>query len=155
MALSYRLHDIVVYDKYGQAVAIVEVKSRRDISDAVASELAARLWDTPTALPPSVQYVLLLTPSRGYLWQVSGNRVNWHDRISFPMEQIVARYGGLKTQPGLLHLSLAYLVNRWLSDLVLGRDEQDPDLRAALRRSGFVDAIAGGDVRLEQMTKAE
>lgn len=151
MALSYRVYDIVVYDKYGQPVAIVEVKGRRDISDAVASELAAQLWGTPVALPPSVRYLLLLTPSWGYLWQVSGGQVNWYDRVSFPMEEIVAHYGGLKTQPGLLHLSLAYLVNRWLSDLALGRDGREPDLRAVLQRTGFVDAIAGGDVRLERM----
>ena len=141
-----------MYDRHGQAVAIVEVKGRRDISDDVARELAARLWDSITTLPSSVRYLLLLTPSRGYLWQVSGKQVNWHDVVSFPMEEIVAQYGGLRTQSGLLHLSLAYLVNRWLSDLALGRDGQSPGLLALLQRTGFVDAIAGGDVRLEEAT---
>lgn len=150
MPLSYRLYDIVVHDRYGQVVAVVEVKGKHDISDENAIELAMQLWEGDTTLPPSVKYFLLLTPSRGYLWQVSGTFVNWHDPASFSMDQIVLRYGGLSTQRGLVHLSLAYLVRRWLSDLAMGRDGQPPELLALLKRTGFVDAIADGDVRLEE-----
>lgn len=150
MPWSTRLHDIVVYDKYGQPAAVVEVKVGHAISEEEARRVAVYLWEMGAAPPPSVRYFLLLTPSRGYLWRVRGRPENWEPPLSFSMEEIVRRYGGLRDQPGLAHLSLAYLADRWLSDLTLGRNGESLTLPTPLQESGFVDAVAGGEVHLEE-----
>ena len=148
MRTSTQLYDIVVYDKYGQPAAVVEVKGGRGIPEEVAREVAVHLWEMGAAPPPSVKYFLLLTPSRGYLWPVQGRPEGWKQPLSFSMEEIVRRYGGLKDQPGLTYPSLAYIADRWLSDLTLGRNGESPVVPTPLQESGFIGAIAGGYVHL-------
>lgn len=150
MGWSTRLQDIVICDKYGQPAAVVEVKVGQDVSEEVARQVAVYLWEMDASPPPSVRYFLVLTPSRGYLWRVRGRPELWGQPLSFSMEGIVQRYGGLKDQPGLTHLSLAHLADRWLSDLTLGRNDESLEVLTPLQESGFPDAIIGGDVYLEE-----
>ena len=149
MQWSSQMCDIVIFDRHGQPVALVEVKSRRDLSEAAAREVASYVLEMASGAPPSVRYFLVLTPTRGYLWHVHKEPPRLRAPVSFPMEEVVQRYGGLRQTPGLVHASLAYLVDRWLSDLALGRDGLSQGVLALLRESGFVDAIAGGEIQLE------
>lgn len=64
MRTSTQLYDIVVYDKYGQPAAVVEVKGGRGIPEEVARKVAVHLWEMGAAPPPSVKYFLLLTLRR-------------------------------------------------------------------------------------------
>lgn len=51
MRWSTRLHDIVVYDKYGQPAAVVEVKGAYDISEDEAWQVAVYLCEMGAAPP--------------------------------------------------------------------------------------------------------
>lgn len=137
--------DIVISDRFGAAVAIIEVKALVGTDAQVATRYLRNLL--AHGIAPSARYILLITPDTGYLWLTpEAVLTESGPSLIFHMNRIVAHYLPPDDEAGPVRgLVLEAIVKLWLSDLADGTivDEQ---VTRGLRESGFLDAVRDGRV---------
>ncbi|MGI8550396.1 MAG: hypothetical protein ACR2PL_06290 [Dehalococcoidia bacterium] len=140
--MQYR-PDIVISDRSGVAVAMIEVKALSGASVETATRYLRNLLAHGVA--PRVGYVLLITADTGYLW--STPEAVLHEpapSLTFPMDRITRHYlpdSGPSTLVG--DLVLESIVKVWLSDLADGA-VVDVGVTSSLRETGFLNAVRDG-----------
>ena len=147
--MQYR-PDIVISDRFGAPIAIVEVKALNGASVQTATRYMRNLLAHGVA--PLARYVLLITADTGYLWQTPEEVLHESaPSLTFPMRRIVQHYlpSGDGSTP-VRDLVLEATVKAWLSDLVDGIVVDD-EVTSILRESGFLDAVRGGLVNAQAL----
>jgi hypothetical protein len=132
--------DLVIKTAEGQPIAVVEVKSRKNLSRDVVSEIRNNML--ARGLPARIPYFLLLSPDKGYLWV--GEKQGDPDLPSvyeFPMDKVIARYSPKEPGQRLFGSELELLVLQWLTHLSLNPQEANEEPERTLERAGFNDAI--------------
>lgn len=136
--------DIVILDRSGAAVAIVEVKALSGAGVQSGTLYLRNLF--AHGVVPYARYALLITPHEGYLWSSPEEVLQQSaPSLTFPMGRIVRHY--LPSEDGnsmpVRDLVLESIVKQWLSDLADGIDVDD-SVTSSLRESGFLNAIRDG-----------
>lgn len=139
--------DLSLYDPLDRLIAVVEVKKRVLTTASWAREFRRNLLEFSGF--SQADYVLLITPDKLYLWG-HGDPPEAEPRFEIDLQPILAPYfekARLKPSEISGH-AFELIVASWLADLSYGAFVADaPPLPAALRESGFLDAIRSG--RLE------
>ncbi len=144
--MQYR-PDIVISDRFGAPVAIIEVKALNHAGVHTAARYLRNLL--AHGLVPQARFVLLITPDTGYLWSTPGALLqDTPPALTFPMDRIVQHYvaAGGATLPvhGLVLESIAH---QWLADLADGV-VVDAETTSRLEDIGFVQAVRDGLVNV-------
>lgn len=95
-------------------------------------------------------FSLLLSQDVGFLWKSSGR--DSRDSLpilTFPMENVVARFSNRKAGERLYKAEFEILTLRWLSSLTLNTQNIKEEPESTLTPTGFIEAIKGADVLLE------
>ncbi len=116
--------DLLIKSSDGRPIAIVEVKSRQNLSRDVATEIRRKgsKQDSPDA-PPMYE---------------------------FPMDKVVTRYSNREPGQRLYEAELELLVLQWLTNLSTKPQEATEEPEKTLARSGFNDSIRRAMVLIEE-----
>ncbi len=141
--------DLLIENSDGRPIAVVEVKSRVNLSGDVATEMRRSILER--GLPDQIPYFLLLSQDVGYLWK--GSRQDNPDdppTYVFPMDKVVTRYS--KSEPGrrLYETELSLLFLQWLTHLSTKSPEVTEEPEKTLALSGFNDSIKNAMVLIEE-----
>lgn len=122
-------------------VAVVQVKSSREMSPAVATAWRRNLLDHNLIRP--ARYFLLVSQDKGYVWSDNASAPpDAPPMAEFSMAGVMERY--LDPEERSLRLrgpELKMLVAEWLSDLAEATGQEHGDAERALAASGLLDAI--------------
>lgn len=132
--------DIVIRNRSGHSIAIVDVRSPKTISRPVVEELYQQLLDYSDQVSA---FYLLVTPMTGYLWKTADqSRLNTLPTAEFQMQNIIKRYlPTLGSQEAVGSVQLQFLVFQWLNELAAGLYDISQEPERTLAASGFIDAI--------------
>ena len=141
--------DLLIKSSDGSPIAIVEVKSRQNLSRDVATEIRRNMLSG--GLPAQIPYFLLLSQDVGYLWK--GSKQDSPDAppmYEFPMDKVVTRYSNREPSQRLYEAELELLVLQWLTNLSTKPQEATEEPEKTLARSGFNDSIRRAMVLIEE-----
>lgn len=147
-----RYADIVAFDRSGQLVLIVEVKSKLGTSDEWAKRMRRNMY--AHGLLPSVPFFLLALPDRFYLWKNAGSEAQaleptmkidpaaflrpYYDRAGVAPDELTGK-------------TFELIVAGWLNAVI--RADSLADLEGDnlewLATSGLLDSLSGGRLDLE------
>lgn len=83
--------DLVIRDKNGKPIAVVEVKSRDKLPADVATEMRRNMLSR--GLPAQIPYFLLLSQDNGYLWRETSHLdPDTPPEYHFPMKNVIRQY---------------------------------------------------------------
>lgn len=140
--MQYR-PDIVISDRFGTPVAIIEVKALNGAGTHTATRYLRNLL--AHGVVPQARYVLLITQDTGYLWTTPEAVLREAiPALTFPMDRITQHY--LRSQDGrapIDDLVLEPIVRLWLSNLADGITVDDA-VTSSLQRAGFLNAVRNG-----------
>jgi hypothetical protein len=141
--------DLVIEDVDGHPIAVVEVKSRTNLSSDVAAEMRRNIMER--GLPAHIPYFLLLSQDVGYLWkETKQNGADEAPTYMFPMDKVIARYSKRVLDRRLYETELSLLVLQWLTHLSTGVPETSEEPERTLALSGFSDSIKDAMVLIEE-----
>ncbi len=140
--------DLIINDKSGQLVAVVEVKNRQDLTPDLAAKLRRNLL-AHDALPQS-PYFLLLSQEKGYLWTPKEEMdIEALPAYEFSMLEVLNAYLSEElTGRRLRGDELEIVVSYWLSDFT-GPDshsQRPQSIRKIFERSGLEKVLTDGRV---------
>jgi hypothetical protein len=138
--------DLLVSDKTGKPVVMIELKNRQDMTRNVAVHLRRNLA-AHDALG-SVPYFLLLSQDAGYLWKNSpASDLLALPSAEFPMRAVVERYSPHTDGSRRLGGSeFSALVFRWLQSLTQPSNGIQDAAETTLKEAGVLEAMRGGSV---------
>jgi hypothetical protein len=139
--------DLVIKDSEGLPVAVVEVKSRRDLSSNVAAEIRHSLLTR--GLPAQIPYFLLLSQDVGYLWKTPDN-LDAPPAYKFPMDNVITRYSKGTPDRRLYETELELLIFQWLMNLSVKPQNTVEEPEKTLEHAGFNEAIKDAVVLIEE-----
>ena len=147
--------DLVLYDRLGRLVAAAEIKNMRGTSGDWAAKLRRNIL-AHGEFPP-VDFYLIVTPDRLYLWKGAGNE----PIVIQPAYEADARpifkpyFDRARLTPAEVSgMAFELIVASWLGDLIR-LDEQAQELANDERwlvESGLLDAIKDGRIGYEVAT---
>ena len=141
--------DLVIENADGHPIAVVEVKSRLNLSSDVATEMRRNIMER--GLPEHIPYFLLLSQDVGYLWKESKQASSSEDpSYVFPMDKVIARYSKRVSDRRLYETELSLLVLQWLTHLSTEASEMSEEPEKTLALSGFNDSIKNAMVLVEE-----
>jgi hypothetical protein len=141
--------DLVIENADGHLIAVVEVKSRLNLSSDVATEMRRNIMER--GLPAHIPYFLLLSQDIGYLWkETNQNGSSEAPTYVFPMDKVVARYAKRVFDRRLYETELSLLVLQWLTHLSMEGSETSEEPERTLALSGFSDSIKNAAVLIEE-----
>ncbi|MBA2392328.1 MAG: hypothetical protein H0V70_06235 [Ktedonobacteraceae bacterium] len=141
--------DLVIENADGHPIAVVEVKSRLNLSTDVATEMRRNILER--GLPVHIPYFLLLSQDIGYLWKESKrNGSEETPAYVFPMDKVIARYSKRASDRRLYETELSLLVLQWLTHLSTEALEASEEPEKTLALSGFSDSIKHAMVLIEE-----
>lgn len=141
--------DLVIENADGHPIAVVEVESRLNLSNDVATEMRHNILER--GLPVYIPYFLLLSQDVGYLWKkTKQNDSDEAPAYMFPMDKVVARYSKRAFDRRLYETELSLLVLQWLTHLSTGASEISEEPEKTLALSGFSDSIKNAVVLIEE-----
>jgi len=141
--------DLVAYDRNGQLVLIVEVKSKLRASPTWAARFRRNILAHGNF--PNAPYFLMVFPDQFYLWKNNGSNQEI-DEPNYvidaqPILQPYFEQSGV-TAEHVSGQSLELIVSSWLSNLMrTAPDDLEGHLQWSID-SGLLNAVAGG--RLDQ-----
>lgn len=147
--------DLVLYDRYGRLVAAAEIKNKRGTSSDWAAKLRRNILAHGGF--PHVDFYLIITPDRLYLWKGAGEQPDLiHPTYEADARPIFKPYFE-RTRVAPADVSshaFELVVASWLGDLM--RSEEPAQKFANGERwlveSGFLDAVKGGRIEYEVAT---
>ena len=150
--MSLRLNpDITIRKRDGSPIAIVEVKNKRELTEADASFLRGGFL--AHGLMEDIPYFLVLSQDVGYLWHqeapATGADVDAFTRFS--MDAVLRRFVSEADREVRLHgAELELVVWQWLTEIAGNGLNADREPECQLRSSGFLDALQETSVRIEE-----
>jgi hypothetical protein len=130
--------DLLIQDKQGRVIAVVELKNRLQFSPQLAAELRRNM--IVHGLGELKPYFLILSQDKGYLWKPNDS-VNAMPSYSFSTSSIFpSNISELIGSRRLPERELEFFVLQWLTELTK-RPVQVGAHENELARSGFLDAI--------------
>ena len=147
--------DLVLYDRLGRLVAAAEIKNMRGTSGDWAAKLRRNIL-AHGEFPP-VDFYLIVTPDRLYLWKGAGEQPDLiqptYEIDAQPIFKSYLERVGVATGD-LSGAAFELLVESWLSDL-MRFDKQAQKLASDARllvESGLLDAVKDGRIEYEVAT---
>ena len=133
--------DIVIQDRDGQPIAIVEIKNLSDLSEQVALEMLnnLRIYD----LLENIPFALVLSQEQGFIWKdLEPETGPVQPTASFSMKEVVQRHlPNLVNGDRVYKTTLELLVLGWLIGLTAIGDNIQSEPETTLKETGFIDAI--------------
>jgi len=151
--VSRYFSDLIIRDENGQPLALVEVKGDLASDRERAAVLRRNVLAHTTAA--DVSFFLLLTPSVGYLWKSNppldaANSFVRPPDAEFSTSEILQHYvPGQGNEISRVGSVLELIFYQWLSDLANGASGRGPGKSKALADVGFLEAVRGAHVILE------
>lgn len=141
--------DILVKDPNGAPIAVIEVKSRENLSRYIAAALRRNM--IAHGLLTDVKYFLLVSQDKGFLWKNGGQApIDSPPTYEFSMSEVVRKYlAKMQSKERLKEAQLELLVFQWLNDLLESERKPRKEPGTTLARSGFLDALKGGQITVE------
>lgn len=134
--------DLIIYDRAGRKVAVIEVKNRRGTSCTWAAELRKNMLSYDQ--DRFARYLLIATADRLYLWKDRHSTSLIPPDYEAQADSIFAPYiQRSRLDPSTISgHAFELIVASWLTELVLGLSNQPLDWAS----SGFYEAIRNGRV---------
>lgn len=139
--------DISVYSRSGDIVLIVEIKVKTGTDAAWASKIHRDMFAYQSS-PHTLQYFLLATPFKFYLWKEAGDKsgIMEPNYVIDPGLVLKPYFEKINRDPGTLgHDSFEMIVSSWLMEILIA---DTPSLLvgydSSFFESGLIDAILGG-----------
>ena len=141
--------DIAVQSSDGRLLAVVEIKNREHLTAEVATVIRRNL--IAHGLVPELEYFLLLSQDRGYLWAgLSLPQLEAPPKAAFSMSPVISRYVPPRdSSDRLRELELELLVVHWLTELAAGACDPTQEPESILAGTGFLKAIQGASILVE------
>lgn len=141
-------HDIVIQNPDGKFVAVIEVKSYKDLTRDVATELRRNLMFH--TLLPQTPYFLLMSQDKGFLWEEAWRKgPESPPTYEFPMDNVITRYRKSKQGEKPFGRELESLALRWLNDLAKAQILTNEEPEKTLALAGFTNSVKEGTVMVE------
>ncbi|HXH09477.1 MAG TPA: hypothetical protein VNP04_06920 [Alphaproteobacteria bacterium] len=147
--------DLALYDRYGQLVAAAEIKNTRGTSSDWAAKLRRNIL-AHGGFPP-VDFYLIITPDRLYLWKGAGVQPEiippTYEADAQPIFKPYFERTHV-TPADMSSYAFELLVESWLNDLMRSEKpaEQLANGERWLVESGFLSAIKDGRIEYEAET---
>lgn len=144
--------DLVLYDRLGQLVAAAEIKNKRGTSGDWAAKLRRNILAHGEF--PHVDFYLIITPDRLYLWKGAGEQPD----LIQPTYEIDAQriFKAYLERVGVASGDLSggafeLVVESWLSDLMRSEEpaEKFANGERCLVESGFLDVVKDGRIEYD------
>lgn len=130
--------DIVLQDKNGQPVSLVEIKSYPKPSLDVQEEVIKQLRTQAEKLKnPKLRYITMLSTTTGYIEDIKKNK-----NLEFSTEEIIEKYTPKGGVPVLNFPILESVFSAWLRDISFGIAPLVISEKK-LEKFGFIDNIRG------------
>lgn len=143
--------DLALYDRYGQLVGLVKVKSRPGTSSEWAAQFRRNLGSHDDF--PPVRYFLIVTQDRLFLWKEAERRPDAPPDYSIDLRTFLRPYvDRIDSEEGPLSgPAFELVVGSWLADLMYSteRSPGDAQARQLLAESGLIDALRDGRVEYD------
>ncbi|MEA2574393.1 MAG: hypothetical protein QOH93_1691 [Chloroflexia bacterium] len=141
--------DIVIRNSDGNAVAVVEVKNRANLSRDVAIDLRRNLLTH--GLISAAPYFLILSQECGFLWKDIGSAaLDAPPTQEFSMRPVMQRYlPQVDTEERLSGSVLELLVLQWLNEIAANGQHSPEDPERLLATSGFLDSLRDATILVE------
>lgn len=141
--------DLVIKGSDGSSIAIIEVRTRTNMSREVAMDI--RLNMIEVGLPFQVPFFLLVSQDIGYLWKDTKTSEPDAPPVSeFSMRNVIERYSIKNLEQRLYSHELELVVYHWLTNLSRPFQEEAEEPEKTLALFGFNDAIGGALVLIEE-----
>lgn len=147
--------DLALYDRNGRLTAVAEVKNKRGTSGAWAAKLRRNMFAHGEF--PTVDFFLIVTPDRLYLWKGAGDasapiQPAYEIDAAPIFQQYFERAGVAPTEVSGDAFEL--VVASWLGDLMRSEKhaEKFVNEERVLVASGFLDAVKDGRIEYEVVT---
>jgi hypothetical protein len=149
-SVSYQA-DVLIQGEEGWPIAMVEVKNRQGLTAEVATAIRRNLL-AHGLLIQQVPFFLVVSQDAGFLWmQPKHQHPVDPPTVEFPMHPVVRHYvRWLGTGERLGGSALEIAVATWLSDQSVGGGPDIPETTEPLSEIGFLDAIRGATVRINE-----
>src|SRR5436190_15490117 len=141
--------DLALYDSHGQLAALADIRKRLGTSGKWATALRRNILAHGGF--PSVEFFLVVTPDRLYVWKNAG----MEPRLVKPTYEVDARpllepyFKRIRRDPAEISgEGFELLVGSWLADLTRSgmAPEQVSEPDSWLMQSGFLNAVRNGRV---------
>lgn len=145
--------DVLVRDQNGWPVAIVEVKNRPGLSSEDAASIRRNMLVHGLA-SQDVPFFLVVSQDSGYLWnQLPRQFPDEAAPVEFPMQPVLSHYVRWLVPGGRISgSSLEFVVANWLTDLSIDNGPALREIRDQLAPTGFLEAVEGATVTLNERT---
>lgn len=132
--------DIIVADKDGQIVLLVEVKANKLQLQSAISQLKSYLRNLQT----DIRFAMLANLEEIQIFKVKGdNKIEL--KISLKTVDILSHYDPEFGEKRIFELYLITLLDAWLRDLAYHWKSEIPPASKELAEIGLLDKIEGGD----------
>ena len=141
----------MIQGQEGWPIAMVEVKNRQGLTAEVATAIRRNLVAHGLMIQ-QVPFFLVVSQDAGYLW-MQGEQQDpvAPPAVEFPMQPVVRHYvRWLGTGERLGGSALEIAVTNWLADQSVGAGPDLPETTEPLSEIGFLDAIRGATVRINE-----
>lgn len=134
--------DIAVFDRHDQLSVLVEVRPRKESSQAWASEIRREVIEMHDGFIP--RYFLVVARDSMYLWK-SAKAPHSPPDLEVPTEEILSSYLEPieRTVASVAPSVLELVVGNWLDDLTRGTERH---AAASLDDAGLRDAVSNGRI---------
>jgi hypothetical protein len=138
--------DVAVYDNATLPILFVRVRNYPDMS----RELALELWQDELEfipnLPRKLDYFLLVSQDKSYLWVMALNKEE--PVLEFSIVPILKRYSpGINMERRLDRIEIEVDLSSWLNDLASDKVDLAQEPEKTLAQYGFIEAIKNANTR--------
>lgn len=145
-----RRADILISTSQGRPLAVVEVKNLPQLSLGNAQELRDALLEQ---LPRPVPYVLVVSQTRGFIWQRQSEEPHYGEPEVLDMRPVLREYlSDAELSRHVRGTELDLVLSHWFGDLARGRAPTRP---SGIREDGpfrqFVSDIRDARINLEAL----
>lgn len=143
--------DVLIQGQEGCPIAMVEVKNRQGLTAEVATAIRRNLIAHGLGIEQA-PFFLLVSQDAGFLWrQWQQLRSSDPPTVEFSMHPVVSHYvSWLGTGERLGGSALEIAVANWLADQSVGGGPDLPEATEPLSEIGFLEAIRGATVRINE-----
>ncbi len=141
--------DISISTPHGRPLAVVEVKNLPQLSQGSAIELRDALVEQ---LPRSIKYVLVVSQTRGFIWQREEDRPPYREPEVLDMTPVLREYlTDAELSRHIRGAELELVLSHWFGDLARGRVTRPGAIADDGPFVRFLSDIRGAQINLEAL----